>query len=334
METKKALERLKNLKNAIGTKSSDTGEDCLHFYKNRIIAAKEDIIISTKNIFGITGSFPAKDIIRGLEVIKAEEVLFSISDYGNLVITSDNSKIQISSHEKAFEYNYSVYDKVKVKNWINLPDGFMSGLMMCAETSSREIRDGEVACVAIRSGSVEATDNIRASVFFNDLRLEEDIFLLGMNVKKIPDFCDQINVDESLVHFKSGSFVYSLPRLEVDFPYITEAVESWIPKNRDNIVFPKELITLAKDLEHFCGGDYDAEKTVKITFTAKDIKCSAKKETASITKKIPNTTHKKKGFFKINPFMLSSLIKDHDEVFINDDKIFFIRKDFIHVIGM
>ena len=125
METKKALERLKSLKNAIGSKSSDAGEDCFHFYKNRVLAAKEDIIISTKNVFGITGSFPAKDIIKGLEVAKSEDVIFSISEYGNLIITNDNSKIQISSHEKGFEYNYSVYDKVKINKWENLPVGFM-----------------------------------------------------------------------------------------------------------------------------------------------------------------------------------------------------------------
>lgn len=334
MDTKKALERLKSLKNAIGTKSSDAGEDCLHFYKKKVIAAKEDIIISTKNIFGITGSFPAKDIIKGLEVIKSEDVEFSNTDNGNLLIENDTSKIKVSSHEKAFEHNCAMADKLIIKEWDDLPDGFMSGLMMCAETASKEIRDGEVACVAIRNKVIEATDNVRASIFYSKFKLEEDVFVLASNVKKIPDYCDQIHIDESLIHFKSGNFVYSLPTLSIDFPEITPAVESWIPEKKDLIEFPKELISLAKDLEHFCGGDYLYEKSVKVTFTKKDIKCTAKKDTATITKKIENTTSKNSGFFRINPFMLSSLVKDHDEVFIHEDKIFFIRKNFIHVIGM
>lgn len=334
MNTKKALERLKSLKNAIGTKSTDTGEDCLHFYNKRVLAAKEDIIISTKNIFGILGSFPAKDIIKGLEVVKSEDVEFNNTEDGNLVIENDTSRIKVSSHEKAFKYNEAVAEKLVIKEWETLPEGFMAGLMMCAETASKEIRDGEVACVAIRSGVIEATDNVRASIFYSEFEVPEDFFLLASNVKKIPDYCDQIHIGESLVHFKSGNFVYSLPTLSIDFPEITGFVESWIPKEKDLIEFPKELISLAKDLEHFCGGDYLYEKTVKVTFTKNDIKCTAKKDTATITKRIENTTNKTKGFFRINPFMLSSLVKDHDEVFIHDDKIFFIRKNFIHVIGM
>lgn len=328
------LERLKNLKNAVANKSDVDNSECFHFLEKRILAVKADIIISTKNPTGIIGSFPAKDIIKGLEVIKAEDVSF-IDDDGILIIRSDSSKIKVAGNDEEHDKFEGYEDLVKVgkDSWVDLPDGYMEGLLMCAETASRDIKDGEVSCVAIRNKIVEATDNVRASVFSNKLKVEEDVFLSAANVKKLPSQCLKISISENMVHFGWGIYTYSLPKLGVDFPDINGAVQSWVPEERDNIPFPKELISLAKDIEHFCGGN-DYEKNVRVTFTPKEIKCSARSDTASITKRITNTTKRKNGSFKINPTLLSSMLSNNDEVFIHEDKIFFMRKNFIHVIGM
>lgn len=334
METRLILERLKNLKNAIANKSDADNSECLHFLQKRILAIKSDIIISTKNLTEILGSFPAKDIIKGLEVIKSEDVSF-IDDDGILIIKSDSSKIKISCNDEEFEKfsNYEDLVSIRKNSWIDLPDGYMDGLLMCAETASRDIKDGEVSCVAIKNKIVEATDNVRASVFLNKLKIGEDTFLSASNVKKLPQNCSKISITESMVHFGWGTYTYSLPKIGVDFPDINGAVQSWVPDERENIPFPRELISLAKDLEYFCGGN-DYEKNVRVTFTPKEIKCSARSDTASITKRIENTTGRKNGSFKINPTLLSSMLSDNDEVFIHEDKIFFMRKNFIHVIGM
>ncbi len=334
METRKILERLKNLKNAIANKVSDGNTDCFIFNK-RILAVREDIIISTKNVTEIVGAFSAKDIIKGLETIKSEEVEFSTED-DNLIMFNDSSKIKICGNDDEYEKYSEHEDIVKVKNsdWVAVPDGFMEGLMLCAETSSRDIKDGDVSCVAIKNNIVEATDDVRASIFKCKFHVDEDVYLLASNVKKIPEHCDKIFISENMVHFGWGNFTYSLPKISADFPEIYETIKACIPEERNPISFPKELISLAKDIEHFCGGDSDREKSVKVTFTPKEIKCVAKKETASITKRIENNTGTKKGSFKINPTLLSSMVSNNDEVFIHGDKIFFMRKNFIHVIGM
>ena len=332
METKKILERLKSLKIGLGNKPSDFGEDCFHFYPNKIIATNDNIRVSCKNILGVNGSFPAKDILKGLEVIKDVDVDIYADNAGYLFIESQTSKIKICPHEKAYDKNEDLAKILTVRNWLPIPEGFMEGLRLCAETASKEIRDGEVACVAVRNNVVEATDNIRASVFQHNLNGGE-FFLVASSVKKLPDDCESISVRESLVHFKSGNFIYSLPVVVVDFPEISKVILGWIPKDKELMEFPKELISMAKELDHFCEG-YDYEKEVKITFTKQHIKCTAQKDTAKIIKKMANTTDRKDGSFRINPVMLSSLIKDHEEAFIHEDKLFFIRKGFVHVIGM
>ena len=336
METRAILERLKNLKNAIANKSGDGSSECFHFYEKKILAVKYDLVISTKNETGIIGSFPAKDLIKGLEISKSKEVDFSLDDGENLVIRGESSKVKVSGSDKEFEdfFAYVALSRVRKDDWMIIPEDYMEGLILCAETASRDIKDGEVSCVAIKNKLIEATDDIRLSIFYNKVSVEEEVYLNAANVRKLSSNCSRMFIAESMVHFNWGSFVYSLPKVGVDFPDINSAVKSWIPKERTPISFPKELVTMAKDLEHFCGGDNDYQKSVKITFTPKEIKCSAKKDTASITKTIPNRTDTKKGTFKINPIMLSSLLNDHDEVFIHEDKIFFMRKNFIHVIGL
>ncbi len=212
----------------------------------------------------------------------------------------------------------------------------MEGLLLCADTASKDLKDGEVSCVAIKDKVVEATDNIRASVFYTEMRMKEPVYLAGASLKKVPIDCTNITISDNFCEFESQGIIYSLPRIAIEFPNIKDSVESWIPdKSTINMIeFPKELIKTAKDIQHFCGGDSDYEKHVSIKFTKKEIICSARKDTASIKKKIPNTTSVMEGSFKINPIMLSTSLSNGDEVFIHDEKIFFVRKDFIHIIGM
>ena len=330
MKTRKVLSKLKNLKNAITNKPTD----CFHFVKDRVFGFKEDIIISVKLKTGFSGSFSAKDIIKGLESLREEDFKMVLDDNDNMIIFNESSKIKICSNPDEFERMEEFFLSAPKSAWEELPDNYMSGLKLCAETASKDIKDGETSCIAIKDGIVESTDNMRASIFINEFAVNSPSYLASSTVKKLPDSCTHISINENSVEFKDGSCKYTIPKMEIEFPDIYIAVKEWIPKKRDLISFPKEIIKVAKDIEHFCGGDSNYEKTVTIKFTKKDVLLSAKKDTASIKKKIANTTENVDLKFAINPTMLSSVLSDGDEIFIHDDKIFFIKKDFIHLIGL
>lgn len=330
MKTRKILLKLKNLKNAITNKPTD----CFHFVNGSVFAFKEDITISMRMKTGFNGSFPAKDIIKGLETLREEEFRMSLDGNENLVIFTDSSKVKICSNPEEYEKMEEFFLSAPEGEVFVLPDGYMEGLHLCAETASKDLKDGETSCVAIKSGIVEATNNVRASVFINNMRCEEDIYLASSTVKKIPKECSEIEVSENCVVFKDDICKYSIPRMEIEFPDIFTAVKSWIPKKKDLITFPKDIIKIVRDIEHFCGGDSEYEKSVNVKFTKKEIILSAKKDTASIKKKMENTTQNVDLKFSINPTMLSSVLTNADEVFIHDDKIFFIRDNFIHIIGL
>jgi hypothetical protein len=337
MRTAKILKKLKCLKDAIATKSALPGSDCFTFLDDTVLTLKEDIVISTTLKTGILGSFPAKDVLKGLESIKEESFVLAVDGNDNLTMTGESFKVKIAGSDVIYNKVVEFYEKMPEWEWKEIPEGFMEGLMLCAETSSKDLKDGEASCVAIKNKVIEATDNIRASVFYTTFKVAEPIYLSGTNVKKLPVACSSISVSENFCEFHSDDgIIYSLPRIAVEFPNIKDSVESWIPdrKKVEMIEFPRELIKTAKEIQHFCGGDSDYLKTVTVKFTKKEIICTAKKEGASIKKIIPNTTAVTDGKFRINPIMLSASLANGDEVFIHDEKIFFIRKDFIHIIGM
>lgn len=330
MKTRKVLNKLKNLKNAITNKPTD----CFNFVNGYVFGFKEDIIISVKLKTGFVGSFSAKDIIKGLESLREEDFEMVLDDSDNLIIFNDSSKVKICANEEEFEKMEELFLTAPKSNWEELPEDFMSGLKLCAETASKDLKDGETSCVAIKDGFVESTDNMRASIFISKFSLDDPCFLASSTVKKLPDTCTHISVNENSVEFKDGSCKYTVPKMDIEFPDIYGTVKDWIPKKKDLISFPKEIIKVSKDIEHFCGGDSTYEKTVTIKFTENDVVLSAKKDTASIRKKIANTTGNTNLKFAINPTMLSSVLSDGDEIFIHDDKIFFIKKNFIHLIGL
>ena len=85
---------------------------------------------------------------------------------------------------------------------------------------------------------------------------------------------------------------------------------------------------------HFCGGD-DFEKQVNIEYKKKDIVVSARKESASIIRKMENNTKTVGVKFTVSPVLLSSFLSENDsKVYIYDNKMFFIMPNFTHVIGM
>ena len=337
MKTSKILKKLKCLKNAIAAKSTLPGSDCFTFLDDTVITLKEDIVISTTLKTGILGSFPAKDVLKGLESIKEESFILAVDGNDNLTMTGNSFKVKISGSDVIYNKVVEFYENMPEWDWKEIPEGFMEGLMLCAETSSKDLKDGEASCVAIKNKVIEATDNIRASVFYTTFKVAEPVYLSGTNLKKLPITCSSISISENFCEFHDeDGITYSLPRIAVEFPNIKDSVESWIP-DKETIVmieFPRELIKTAKEIQHFCGGESDYVKSVTIKFTKKDIICTARKDGASIKKSIPNTTSVIDGKFKINPIMLSTSLANGDEVFIHDDKIFFIRKDFIHIIGM
>lgn len=330
MKTRKVLSKLKNLKNAITNKPTD----CFNFVNGYVFGFKEDIVISVKLKTGFVGSFSAKDIVKGLESLREEDFEMTLDDNDNMIIFNESSKIKICSNPDEFERMEEFFLSAPESNWEELPEDFMGGLKLCAETASKDIKDGETSCVAIKDGIVESTDNMRASIFINTFAVDSPSYLASSTIKKLPDSCTHISINENSVEFKDGSCKYTIPKMDIEFPDIYTAVKEWIPKKKDLISFPKEIIKVAKDIEHFCGGDSTYEKTVTIKFTKKDILLSARKDTASIKKKIANTTNNVDLKFAINPTMLSSVLSDGDEIFIHDSKIFFIRKDFIHLIGL
>ena len=321
---------LRVLKAALANKSSSYNCDCFIFHENKIFTISEHLIISCKNPYGIGGNFNGKDLLKIVDSM-GDEFEISCAER-KLVLKSKGIRGSVTGVLIDSD-PYIMIERLGKKSFKEIPESFMEGLHLCAESSSKDIRDCELACVVIKPGVIESTDNIRASAFYTKFDPGKTAIIFSSFAKKIPSTCTKVSVGPNYIHFKDGKFVYSIPYVEADLPDIEAVISSWIPKSREKIPFPNELIMVAKELEFFCGGNTDYEKTVKVEFNDKFIKCTARKEGASLTKKIKNNSDFV-GTFLINPVLLLSILKDKHEVFIHDNKIFFMKKDFIHVIGM
>lgn len=340
-KTSEIAEIIKKMKPAISAKAADAVSDFIHVMPDGIMSFGSNIaIISETSLGEINGSFNSKDFLKAVTSIKDETADFSTEE-NKLIIKSKTTKVELVGAAKSITRDaVRAYNSIMevIGDWEALDERTITGLTIAAETASVDAKDCELSCVAIRGGFIEATDNYRVTVC--ETLLKKDVIVPAPSLKAVLR-------GNSISHIATGDGSWVCFYSEVtgllfavravwaeEFPKIAEAAYSWMPKDvqeKKKFKFPEEVVKISKEISDFCEDDL---KTITIKFFDDKITCTAKKESAKITKKLKNASGLTTGEIRINPFLISSFIADLDDCYVFNDKAFFVKGSTTHIIGL
>ena len=331
------LKALENVKSGLSNREIIEQSTHFAFMGDRVVTYNDEISISCQvpNL-DLTGAVSAQELYTFLNRIKVEEIEAEITE-NEIRLKTGKSTAGLVLHP---EIRLPLQEMGEIKEWHELPEGFMEALAFCRFSCSKDMSRPILTCVHVGEDYMESSDNIRFTyrgLPDGDIPVPE--FLIpGTTVQDLNRYAvTEIATSKGWVHFRTAdkTLTFSCRIFEDNYPN-TEAIME-MTEEPVEIILPKDLPEVLDRASVFAKAQFDSDTMVTITLKDKKILVEAKNAAGWFEEELPIRYKDDPIKFVINPAFLSEMLDKTKSCLISGNKIKFGQEEqegWTHLIGL
>jgi len=330
MNKKKLLAAIEAVSPGISSNSIIEQSNLVIFDKNRLISYNDEIAVSVPFESDLSGGIPSTELSKLLRRMSGKEIEIS---------QKDNQTMLACGRTKAgFNIQESEVPKIIIEEnnqkWKSLPEDFSTALFFCLFSAATDINKGILTCLKMEKDLMISCDNFRLTRYQMAAKITKILLIPGSIVKSLIDHNPIKYVQtDNWIHFQNKEkVIFSCRTMEGEFP----DVERLLDIEGEKIAFPKELKQTLQRTEILAeiSTEDSKIKAIVITLEKGKITCRAENIVGWITETIRTKYQGKEIIFSIDPQLLLQILDRVNEAIIDDFKICFEGKNFVHVIAL
>lgn len=331
-------------------KSGSTGiEQAQHFIINndRVMAYNDLISISSplKVETGIYLTVQAEDLFKVISDIAEDYVELIEDEKGNLIVSSTSTTAGMSSLPLEGDLLDLVkslkLDKIKEKDWQDIPEDFIEGLKLCSFSVSKDAANIAYSSIYVDSDGmgdarIYSTDNFRISRYKFDNCSAAMTFLMPFKcVQELVRYEFEQVVQQPQpgvwVHFRDpDGLTFSARTANADFP----DCNSFLKVKGEKIILPPEIAPALKQSLVFSPGEDVEQHSAYLLFENNRVIVKSENQRGWIERSVSVPKLKMpKGFprLQINPNFFLDILQRATTMVISENRALFSSGNFDHV---
>jgi hypothetical protein len=307
------------------------------FLGDEIVTYNDQICIGIPFKTDFSCSIPADELLSILNTISEKEAEISLSSENSkkMIFSSPTTKAELTVLEESQLLEMIESLSVPQNNWMPIPDNFLEGLSLCNFSTSKDMTQGALSCVAVVGSNIISSDTYRISVFSLPAGNFETLLLPSVSIKDLIRYpVKQFCIDPPWVHFKDeNNLIFSVRVLVGDYPDIIGLMSL---ENSIEITIPQLLTETLALIDPFTKNNFQMDSRVEIQVSKNKLICKGQKETGSIQKKFDLEYSGPDFSFSANPLFLSQILEKTTimKISIENSKALFISNSFQHLISL
>jgi DNA polymerase III sliding clamp (beta) subunit (PCNA family) len=300
------------------------------FIEDHIVTYNDSISISIPFESGIQGAVSAKELYNFLHKLADDALNMSVSD-GEL-------KISVSKKEKA---GIKIIKKIELpldeiksdQKWQKIPKNLIAALHFCSFSTSKDLKNPLLSCIHVDGGTVESTDNFRATSYILDGAVKKEFLIPAAAVKFLKDFkATKYNATKSWVNFISKEkAIFSCRVFTQEYPNISKILKSRGKK----VEFPDGIKDAIEKAVVFCEKEEGTTGTmIDVTLKKNLIMIKGRGSAGWYTNKTKTKYIGDSFTFSISSDFFLDMLKITNHCFLDKDskKLSFGTKEWSHIV--
>lgn len=302
------------------------------FLEKEIITYNDQVCIGVPFQTDFMCTVPADELLDILSGINETEI--DISLQGNVIaFQSPSTKAELTIQKESQLLTMINSLDIPEEGWKRLPEDFLTGIGLCAFSTSKDMTQGALNCVAVNGTQVYSSDTFRISSYTMKQDMNAGLILIPVVAVKdlIKYRVDQFCVDKSWIHFEDESgLVFSSRILPTDYPDILSLLNL---EGITTVEMPKELKEILGSTETFTRGDFEIDKKVQISVSTGLMVCRVENQSGFVEKNLTINYQGESFNFFINPVFLSQILEKSTLMKIHEsrNKALFLSEQFKHL---
>lgn len=281
----------------------------------------------------ISISFPFKtDFSAAVRADEFNKLISKISDK-EIELIVDEAKLTIKTEKGEGEVVIQNEIKcpiidIQIKNWIQLPGGFIPGIRFCSFSADKNMLQEELTCLWITKQYIFSSDNSRATKYILDEEVKNSFLLPASSASELVKYEPiEYILEDSWIHFKNNDgIIFSSRAIAGEYP---QQIWDLFDKDGIEVEIPSDLIFGIDKAKIFA----DDGQTEDILLVAKNKKmnCCGYGKFGKWTEKF-NINYDGEFTVTVSPDALKEILEYTRKMFVGESKLSFYEKNFHHSI--
>lgn len=318
----KLKQALETVKPGLANKESIDQATSFCFLGGHVVTYNDEISISYPIEVDFSGAVNSTELYAFVNKTKSDVIEMEVVE-SELLLKANRAKAGLRIQS---EVTLPLSEIGKVKKWKALPADFLKSLSFCMGAVSKDMSNPKLTCVHVTGAYAEASDNYRLSHFILDSPFKINEFLIpGVICTKVINFSPtEISEGDSWIHFKNAdNAILSCRIFSETFPDTSPLLNV----NGNEILFPKEIITILERAQDFYKKDSILNESVKVSFEDKYCKIRAESDNAWFEERAKCEHSGESIHFNVTPYLLKDILKETSIAYYNKNRLFFETKN-------
>lgn len=306
------LQRLEMLQPGLSTKGVLDQSNCFIFANDGVATFNGEVACFQKGLDGVTGAVVASPVLSQLGKWVEDEVEVYVDD---AVLRVNGARRRAWFNLEA-EIHLPVESIEKPGEWRDLPPNFGGAIGLVESCAGKDQNKFQATCVHLHPEWVEATDNVQVARYTVRTGIERTL-VRATAIRSVASLgMVQWSQSQGWVHFRNAAgLVYSCVTYNEEYPDTSGVLVVEGAK----MTFPKTLQDTIDKAEIFSRESEGNQLTVSLL--PGRLRVMGEGRTGGFSEVKDIQYEGQPMSFTIDPKMLKEIVRDHNEVYVSEDKL-------------